>query len=347
MESKRVMWVDYIKYFCIMMVIVSHLESNNIFMKTIIDPVFVLGFFFASGYTYRHREGFAKFFGKKVKGLFIPWLILSLFDILSAHIISFNEHAPLAEELMWNFLQIRKCGDVLWFVAALFVVYIPFYFVIRLYERHSLRRSSKWLLLSVTFFTALAAEFYIVCMPAEFFPWGTPALPWHIEFIPAGLFFMSLGYLFRTSFEKGLDENRKKPLLIIALLLYIALVLGKLYASPPLVAIIPLNYVHSICGLYILTFLCKLIKENRYMLYIGANTLLVFAFHGKVYSLIQTLAKKLFGVPYRNLLSNVLTGSVVAIVIAVAVSLILIIPIWIVNRFFPFVVGKTYKKKEK
>ena len=333
MENKRVAWVDYLKYFCIMMVIISHLESNTIILKTIIDPVALAGFFLASGYTYRHKEGFTKFFVKKLKGLFIPWLILSLFDIILAHIITFNIHKPLTEELKWNFLQIRERDDVLWFVAALFVIYIPFYFVIHFYEKHSLRERSKWILMTITFVGVLIAKLYIWCMPSKLFPWHTAALPWHIEYIPVGLFYMAMGYLFRTSFETIFDENRKGRHLVIALLLYTVLIIVKLSTFLPLALIITLNIVHSIIGLYALIYLCKLFKENKYMLYIGSNTLLVFAFHGKVYSVIQTLAKKLIGELYKSVISNVLTSSAFAIAIAIVVSIILIIPIWIVNRY--------------
>ena len=347
MESKRIAWVDYLKYFCFMMVIISHLESNNVFLDALNGPVTLAGFFFTSGYTYKHRESFKAFFTKKIKGLFIPWLIWSLFIIVTAHIVSFNEHESIIEELKWNFLQIRERGDVLWFVSALFVVYIPFYFIIKLYEKHSAHSKSKWVLLAVTLILALAAEFYIRFTPPGIFPWKTPALPWHIEYIPIGIFKMTLGYIFKTSFEKVFDENRKTKYLIIASLLYIAIYLAKIFLMTPVALMIEITYIHSVIGLYILIYICKLIKKNRYMLYVGANTLLGFALHGKVYSVVQTLAKKLFGAQYRLLLGNVLTGSVVAVVIAIIVSFIMIIPIWIVNRYVPFFAGKPCIKKEK
>lgn len=48
--------------------------------------------------------------------------------------ISFNAHESLFGELKWNFLQIRGQGDLIWFVAALFVAFVPFYFFIQWYE---------------------------------------------------------------------------------------------------------------------------------------------------------------------------------------------------------------------
>ena len=69
--------------------------------------------------------------------MFVPWLVFSVFDIALSQLISFNVHESLLEELKWNFLQIRGQGDQIWFVAALFVAFIPFYFFIQCYEMQS------------------------------------------------------------------------------------------------------------------------------------------------------------------------------------------------------------------
>ena len=64
----------------------------------------------------------------------MPWIVFSDLDSVHLKIITFNEHDSLLVELKLNYLQIRGQGDQIWFVAALFVAFIPFYFFIRFYE---------------------------------------------------------------------------------------------------------------------------------------------------------------------------------------------------------------------
>ena len=124
---KRVQWLDIAKFFFILIVIYSHLESAVDEFSCLIVPIMLPGFLFASGYAHRSGQDFKSFFIKKFRTLFVPWLILSIFDISLSQIASFGEHNYFYE-LGWNFLQIRGRNDQLWFVAALFTAYIPFYF---------------------------------------------------------------------------------------------------------------------------------------------------------------------------------------------------------------------------
>lgn len=133
-NNVRVIWVDRVKYICIVMVMLSHLETCTRAWSAFYSPFFLSSFFFVSGYVYKRKENFTGFLYKKIYQLFIPWLVFSVLDILLSQFISFNNHAGLLEELKWNFLQIRGMGDGIWFVAALFVAFIPFYFFIKLYE---------------------------------------------------------------------------------------------------------------------------------------------------------------------------------------------------------------------
>lgn len=132
--GKRIVWVDVVKYICILMVMLSHLEARTDVWQAFYTPFFLAAFFFVSGYVYKPKDNFKLFLYKKFRQLFIPWLVFSIFDILLAKVISFNQHESLSVELMWNFLQIRGYGDGVWFVAALFVAFIPFYFFIDWYE---------------------------------------------------------------------------------------------------------------------------------------------------------------------------------------------------------------------
>ena len=81
-------------------------------------------------------------------------------------------------------------------------------------------------------------------------------------------------------------------------------------------------------------------QNSRFLLFVGANTLFYFAFHGKVYSLLQTLAGKILdGVSFpQPFLINIIMGFLITFLDA----LILIIPALIVNKYFPYILGKGF-----
>lgn len=87
--------------------------------------------------------------------------------------------------------------------------------------------------------------------------------------------------------------------------------------------------------------ICKVIKTNRYISFVGANTLTYFGLHGKVYAVIEAVLGK-FSL-YSELLENVIASSIIAVVIMFVLSLILIIPAMIINRWFPWVLGRKRK----
>lgn len=133
-HGKRIEWVDVVKYVCIIMVMLSHLETQTDIWRAFYTPFFLTAFFFTAGYVYKPKGSFKEFLYSKFRQLFVPWLVFSVFDLLLSQVLSFNVHESLAVELKWNFLQIRGQGDQIWFVAALFIAFIPFYFFIKKYE---------------------------------------------------------------------------------------------------------------------------------------------------------------------------------------------------------------------
>lgn len=115
--------------------------------------------------------------------------------------ISFNAHESLLEELKWNFLQIRGQGDQIWFVAALFVAFIPFYFFIQCYEKQSQKMNGGdshncIMAIILAWLLSLASILYTRLVPVSTFPWNTISLPWHIEYMFQAMFYMVLFFIF-------------------------------------------------------------------------------------------------------------------------------------------------------
>lgn len=333
-KGKRIEWIDIGKFICIMFVMLSHLESGTDGLRKLYSPFFLTVFFFLSGYTYREAASFKVLLVKKIKGLFVPWLVFSHFNILTSQIISLREQLSLIDCLSWNWLQIRGKDDGMWFVACLFVTYIPFYFFIKQ------KKPRVTIILAVLL--SVVSVVYKTLMPPEVFPWNTASLPWHLEYVFQAMLWMVFGYYFKIYGEHIFDKYNTR----LACVGIWAVYLLSVYAIPENNSYwiaIPLEYIVSVLGIISIISLCKLVKSNKYFAFVGANTLAYFGLHGKLYAVLQKLMAVLAGEIYTAILDNRFASNVFAVVLTIVMSLVLIIPIMMINRWLPWVVGR--KKK--
>ena len=346
-QIKRIEWIDIVKYVCIIMVMLSHLETRTEIWNAFYSPFFLTAFFFTAGYVYKPKNNFKNFLYKKFRQLFIPWLFFSVFDIVLSQVVSFNVHKNLLEELKWNFLQIRGEGDGVWFVAALFVAFIPFYFFVEWYESMPKKVKGKYgyreiKVIILAWILSFASILYVRLMTTHFFPWNSAALPWHFAYMFQAMFYMILGYIFHQNVEGKFDRYNGSKTRMIVLIIYLLLVFIPILREIRMSMIIDImyEYLESIVGITLLIMVTKVIKSNKYINYVGQNTLIYFALHGKVYSVIQTLLTKFVPCFYTMVLSSTVLSSIFCLGLSIFLSVVLIIPAYIINRWFPFIVGR-------
>ena len=342
MPNNRIFWLDAVKFICIMFVMLSHLDSRTLVQYLFYDPFFLACFFFASGFAYKHQNNFKSFFYKKIRGLFIPWFVFSNINILLSHFISFNSHDDIKKEFILNLIQLRGHGDGVWFVAALFIAFIPFYYFIQYYQNsRSSHKTGK--LLFASFILSLASILFEKYASPQIFPWNEAVLPWHLEYIFQANLFMILGYLYKAhDIDIHLAPLFRPISLLLGWSIYITGIYVPYYAHcsfAPATNIL-ISYATSLLGCILIIGTSKKIPYNRYVAFIGQNTLIYFAFHGKCYSVLQTLANRFFHEQYQMVLSNELYSSLFAIALTFLLSLILIIPALIINKYFYFIIGR-------
>lgn len=328
-EHKRIDWVDTGKFFCIMLVMMSHLESGTEAIRLFYFPFFLPMFFFLSGYVYRQPESFRQHLGKKARGLLVPWLVFSVGNILLTLVTPFVDKSDVPRRLLMNFLQIRGLDDEVWFVTALFMCFLPFYFFAR--------RDRLWLRLPAAWGLSLASLLYGWYGPVM--PWGTRALPWHLQLVFPYMLWMLLGYWFRQYGEKWFDRlfGGWKGLILWGL--YFAAVYGP-WVENTLFQVIFWQYVRGGLGIACMVALSKAVKTNRYIRFVGANTLTYFALHGRVYALVELVLKKLAGGFYDWCLGSAPASNLLAAGITVIVSLVLVVPAEIINKWLPWMLGR-------
>ncbi len=310
---------------------ISHLESDTVVLNKFYSPIYLSFFIFLSGYVHNQPQSFGQHIGKKFRGLFVPWFVFSNLNIALSAVLSLKENRNPGREALWNLLQIRGQYDGIWFVAAIFVAFIPFYFVLKLNKRNALILSTVML---------IAAEIYAVMMPKDIFPWESNALPWHLEYIPYAMFLMVLGYYFRSDLEERFDRNNIGSVRAASVAIYLLLIFSlPRFQNTGIIHVI-FEYIKTFAGIIMLLLNCKVIKTNRYISYVGANTIVYFALHGKLYAVIEHVLSAKFSSAYAACLANVWLSSMLAVMIAIVMSIILLVPTYIINRFFPWLIGR-------
>jgi fucose 4-O-acetylase-like acetyltransferase len=295
-------------------------------------PVFLTMFFFVSGYLFKSDYSFGRLLEHKIRTLLIPFLIFVLLLLASAQVLTFNEHSSFSRDLLDSLLQIRGKNDQIWFVAALFVMNFPFYVLVKY------AKSTRALLL-IAFVGFLLSVMYDSWLKL-------PALPWHIQFIGNGCFYMALGFAYRKH-EQKLKSCEKRTAFFSVLSLYFAFVaIRKFILHLPDISFDGSFYfidalIITLLGIFAMIYISKRLTNAKLILFVGANSLLYFCMHGKVYSLLQVITEKIFSkfaIAHSETIDFLL-----GLGMTFLVAIILIIPVILINRYLHFLIGKGYK----
>lgn len=336
--SKRIAWVDIVRYVCIICVMATHFSFNNHELRVIYYPFFLVLFYFCSGYCYRRKAGFKEHFVSKVKQLLIPWLVFSYGNILLSGIMSFKEHEGFATELWKNALQIRGYGDKLWFLSSLFVAYLAFYFV----EKRINNKNALWKYLGLLSVLYACRELYVFYYDGSAFFWGRPDLPWRLDYLPNMLLYMLFGYAFRHYFEDSFDKYNTLVLRVLLTVIYLALINYSFSTDAVFTNILNIcfDYVKHLLGSAVVIAWCKKIKINRYLSFVGQNTLTYFCIHNKFVTLLELVVFAVLPGLETLLINNVLAGALGCIIGSLFISVLLIIPTKLFIRFCPKLIGR-------
>lgn len=330
--NNRITWLDSSRGLAFLMVIYSHFTSfEETQMMRYFSPVFLTTFFFVSGYLTKSGCSFGKVFEQRTRTLFIPQLIFGLLLVLSTAVVTFKQHdEPLVSRLIGLVYPSAHHSNILWFIIALWAYSLVFYWL----ERFS--KSYKTLLGVSTVLLIANWSVYKIATP--------PDLPYFFGSLGYGCFYMSLGFAFRK-IEQRVDKVVKGWMLICAFLVYMAVISltgfsCSFYGSTHLIDAVLL----TVLGIFIMVYVSKLlpIGNNRFILFVGSNSLLYFCFHGKVLSFLDMLMQK-FIYSHHIFEHSVMMDIAVRLSLTIVDALIVIIPVLIVNRWMPFLTGKGYK----
>ena len=275
--------VDILKGLGIIFVILGHMgsplyggDSILVYIYTFHMPLF----FVVMGYLavkITHTK-FGEYARKKAKGLLIPYTLFFLFSFLWT-----NTVYPLGQGLDWfsfpfqwgdfvqafflsgGYLEKIPLGNFpLWFLPLCFATTLFFYGVVQIKD--------KRILVAATIIIALAT------IPIQNVITGRPA--WHINVLPAALFFMLVGYLYRLYGERLAKYGNSFlaiGLIVFGYVLSLGLGMGASIAHVN-------TYSYFLCSLISIYGYYMLAREsqNKYLAYIGRNSLYFFSLHALV-----------------------------------------------------------------
>ena len=278
--KKRIEYIDLMKGVCITLVVLYHVYEH--FDSEVIDKALnnfrMPLYFFLSGLFFKKYSGFTDFVVRKTNKLIIPYLFFS--------IIPYCVLAPLFtddyKDPMFVLMSIlRPYNQPLWFLRALFVMYILYYGFKNLTDKYP-RKTQLLLLAIITFINYIASLF--VCnihYPDEF---GTL-----FNFITNTILapIMALPFMYAAEWVRMTNLlNRKMTVTqqIVSFVISVSVLIifaqkSVNFESASFSRFYPFVYVSAFGGIYALAILCQRINKLFFFSYLGRYSIIVLGTH--------------------------------------------------------------------
>lgn len=293
-ESIRLNWVDSLKGFGILLVVLGHIQTNHLLFFNFdsqTKDIYIYSFhmplfFFISGFLFNSEKWMSKakeFVLARIKNIVLPYInymaISVLFWIICAWMfnlkIQFLGLQPIEMIYRLLYANANVFSDInyaLWFLPALFIVEILYFLIVKLVKY-------KFLICSVIIIFVGIASFY-----------RYPAiLPWHINSALFALPFFAGGHYFRYVYQKVVNNI---PLVVLITSIHFILAFSYWFDMQLCnISNIPLFYVIGFSGIityvFLLSTLGKYKIKSQTLNWIGQNSLIVMCTHVLVISFIK------------------------------------------------------------
>ncbi len=357
MEKKRLDYLDMVKGIGIILVVIGHSEYLAYDALTVISAFHMPLFFIISGmliyHTGEEKRPMKQILLRKLKSIMLPYVIFSLI-YLAVYGGYFCRVAGYLTPQYIREIAVQAVSldgiSVLWFLSALFLAEILFLGI--------RKKCSAGVTVIVTAALALAA-----CLGK---PWLSGMIPDHTlwqkgisGFISTllrgmtGAGFLMLGYVTMEAFSiRGADGKEKTDrrsmshriagLLLGVLCLVLMTVLSLYNGSVDLHYMkfqnLPVYIICAYAGTLGLILICRNIPAQKWLAYLGANSLIIMVTHLDCQFMLLSIRVGQFFVA----LSPYAKWYCFYFGIALGMTVLELVTIYVVNHFLPFLVGKKY-----
>lgn len=337
--KERIDWLDVAKGIGIFLVVLGHNSITPGFFGWIYSFHMPL-FFYLSGFLFSADKynSTLDFIKRKAQTLLLPYLsffvLIYIYWLLAIQKVWLNPVGSLQPilDFFYGSTHLKTIFTPLWFLPALFLVEVIFYLIYK--------KTKKWLVYTSVLVAILGLSLNNV------------SLPWNIGTAMVAILFFMVGFKSKDTMTNLQTTGRKTFVFPLALIfLIINLLFFKLNS---LVDLLPNHYgnfvwfilsaLGGIGAVIAISFLLSQ-KKNKLIdsiIFIGRNSLIIFAFH-----------------PIGIILAKMIVGSVSKIgnwpihddkslffgILYSLIAILLVLPlIFVLNRYLPFLLGKKIVK---
>lgn len=330
-QEKRIDWIDVLKGWGIILIVIGHMPIPSVLREWIFSFHVPL-FFFVSGYLYKPgKYSFKEWIFRKSKSLLIPYLFFMVLCFATNYFVLGKDVGSMIPKWI-----IRGCGGwPIWFLYVLFLSELLGDFIYKVTKG----KNTPLLLISL-FFAAFSYWCYL----------GGLHLPYKLEVVGISTLYFIVGIIIRQNklfsfFAKPICSNNIAHFLAIVFLLVIDVICAK--------AIIPdLNMIDNKLGIHLPTLCLAIIgiylsiqislwlmqhdRLVRLFKYAGENSIIILGVSSPIWLTLLTLMK------------------CVPISMYIRIPLILIfmvggiiLAIYMINNYLPFVIGRKKIQSKK
>lgn len=341
-KVKRLDYVDVCKWLGISLVIFGHMKMPNEVLQWIYAFHMPL-FFVLSGYTYRAQRIDKEFLMKKIKTIYVPFLLFALIfcrgEMSSWAYIAYGSR---------NALDMAGTYTVLWFLPCFFAAVLVFSLLMNIGNRS---KHKAWIL------AAGVAVMLAGAKACEMLKGGQPMIakygyPLNFDMALVGAVFMVAGYYFRQMID-WINTQRQWLLIVTVVALFAVTGFTAFKNLPeslnPACAHVEMSVgafgnwglffanalLMSMALIGLSVLVDKWVIRKNLLLFIGQNSLTILCVHGTILLAASKVLPKM-GLVGVDDMSLMLQG-IVSYVIVIAVSIPAIL---LIKRFVPNLVGK-------
>ncbi len=350
LEKKRVLWADYAKFVAIYLVVLGHTNLPFGNFRNFIYLFHLPLFFLISGYFDNSlKYSFKSYLFRNIKWLIIPYICFNIINIpiswtsvylhpeLYPGIDSFGKlllcplYGMILGEDRVTSCSYLPCGP-LWFLVALFIIKICFYFFYRF-----------TLLLKNKFVEILYWLFLFLLFVLLFWFFRNLLNLYSLDSAFLSMPFYMMGFLMKkVYFPIQFREKTVSYIICILICIYMfcfGLTNGFVDINAGIYGHnLIMFYLSGLLGSYLILVVCGLFtKPIKFVQYIGANTIIVLGMHLLTIRIVKFFMFYVLGI---SLTSVDICKSVVISIVAFVLCFPFVL---LVNRFAPWLVGKNIK----
>jgi len=332
MISTRNYSIDALKAFGIVCIVIAH--NDYTLLGNYLYSFHIPLFFLVSGIFFEKKNSFIILFKKRFVSLMVPYFSMATLLYLFWWAVGrkFGESATMELSAVKNFIGIfyaqgghrfMNWGIPLWFLPCLFLVTLAYHFIASF---------KKTILIPILIVSAGVA--YIM---SRYLPFH---LPWSLDIVFAAIVFFGIGNMSRNFVFRIIDKNYNHVyrigLMLTALILNVLFFIlnDTIDISKAIYHNLGYTIVSGVAGtLFFLLLFCYL-PYYKMVAYIGKNTLLIMGFHLRAMTIIKAIQLFIF----HTTLEMTTPLSIVYAVVQIAMLVPLI---WLINRYLPFIAGKS------